>query len=125
MRDPEQSSLWLVRGALDFPSLGQHDLLHHRKAQSGAGFLGGEIRFKDFGSPFGRHSWPVVPDLQNRFSRIAAECHDLDVAVEGNSLCGVKQQVKQRLAEHLFIRFESKHIAMYVNPKAFFPRNRN
>src|SRR5688572_33070223 len=48
VRDSEDRPAGFVCEACDFPPMSQHDLLHHRKAESSPLLVGGEVRFENF-----------------------------------------------------------------------------
>ena len=50
MSDAEDGAFGGVGERFDFPAVSQNDLLDHCQAQTGAGLLGGEVGFEDFGS---------------------------------------------------------------------------
>ena len=69
MADAEDGALRLVGEALDFPAMGQDDLLDHGEAQSGTLLVRGEIRLENFLAAFGRHTGAVIADFQRGLGR--------------------------------------------------------
>ena len=71
MGDSEDRAFRFVGQALDFPAVGEDDLLDDGQPQAGALFLSGKIRFEDFRAVFGRNTWAVIADFEHCLRSIA------------------------------------------------------
>src|SRR5262245_41172947 len=108
--EAEDGPAWLVRNVFDLPAVGEHDLLDDGEAEPGAFLVSREIRLKNLQALLRGHARAVVANLQNRFLRVALPCRHLDIATAIHRLNRVEQQIEQRLAQELFVRFDDRKI---------------
>src|ERR1051326_67545 len=101
--DAEDGALGLVAETLDIPAVGENDLLDHREAQAGAGFLSGEIGFEYFGAALGRHSRAIVSNFQGCLGSAVSLGKNLNLAGTVDGLNRIEKQIEKDLAEELFV----------------------
>ncbi len=70
MADAKDGAPRMVASALDFPAVGQHDLLHDGEAQPSALLLGRKIRLEDLAPVFRRDPGAVVAKFEDGFGGI-------------------------------------------------------
>src|SRR5688572_27288062 len=80
VRDAEDRTAGFVGEACDFPAMSQHDLLHHRKAESSSLLMRGEVRLEDFLAMFGGDARAVVADFDHGAAAVFAIPRDFDLA---------------------------------------------
>ena len=64
MGEAKDSAFWDVRETLDFPAVGEHDLLDDGQAEPRALLVGGEIRLEDFRALVVGNTGAVVADIE-------------------------------------------------------------
>src|SRR5215468_4326063 len=91
--DTKNRAARFMRTAFDFPTMSQHDLLHHGQAQTSAFLVSGEVRFEDIFSMLRQDPRTIVAHFNERFRGAHFAGHDLDFTVGFRRLDGVKQEI--------------------------------
>src|SRR4029079_3093063 len=81
--------------------------------------VGGEVGFKDVEAVFWSDPRPIVADVQEPAGSIAAS-GNLDLAARLNGLGSIDQQIEERLAQLLFVRFDSGQVGVYMQTDLLF-----
>ena len=68
MGDAEDGAFRLVAEALNFPAVGEDDLLHDGEAEAGAFLMRREIGLENLLPAFGRDAGAVVADFEGRLA---------------------------------------------------------
>src|SRR5881397_3378093 len=105
MCNPQDSTFGFVWQTLNFPPVGRNDLLHDCQPKAGAGLSHGDVGLEDLSAVFGRNAGPIITNIECS-GTVPAVSQDLNRAIRLNRLDRVEHQVKERLAQELFVRLD-------------------
>src|SRR6185369_17052002 len=120
MSNAENRTAGFVAEAFDLPAVSEDILANDGEAETGAFLMGGNVRFENLGALTGRDARPIIPDLEEGLGGSGLADDNLDFAFGIDRLDGVHEEVKKRLAEQLFIRFDRQLIAEDLELDALF-----